>query len=65
MGDLDGDGKIQAADALTALKAATGSVELTADQAVRANVDGKDGVTAVDALQILHRAAGKTAHFAD
>lgn len=58
-GDVDGDGNVKAADALLALKAATGAVTLTAEQMQSANVDGKTGVSAVDAMMILQAAAGK------
>ena len=58
-GDVDGSGTVQAADALLALKAATGSITLSAAQQTCADVDGQPGVTVIDALMILETAAGK------
>ncbi|MGI6264694.1 MAG: GDSL-type esterase/lipase family protein [Acutalibacteraceae bacterium] len=58
-GDVDGKDGVTAADALMALQAATGKIELTADQTLAADVDGNAGVTAADALTILQYATGK------
>lgn len=58
-GDVDGSGTVQAADALLALKAATGCITLSVAQQTCADVDGQPGVTVIDALMILETAAGK------
>lgn len=57
-GDVDGDGKVTAADARLALRASTGLAKLdtNAKNAADVNYDGK--VTAADARIILRRAAG-------
>ena len=64
-GDLTGEGKVTAEDALQALQAATGKITLTADQQKAGNVDfSTDGiVTANDALLILQFATQKIAAF--
>lgn len=59
MGDVDGDGRVEAEDALTALQAATRKITLSTAQITRAEVDGTDGLTANDALQILQCATQK------
>ncbi len=53
LGDVNGDGKVAAADALLVLQASAGLRTLTADQQKRAdyNKDGK--VSAIDARKIL------------
>ena len=53
MGDIDGDGNINASDALMALQSSVGLRELTAEEFDRADVDGVSGVNASDALLIL------------
>lgn len=58
-GDVDGNGQVQASDALLALKAATKAIQLDDAEALRANVDGQEGVSVIDALMILQTAAGK------
>ena len=61
IGDINNDGKVTAADARLALRAAVGLEDLTKidDKAVlRGNVDFKDGVTAADARLILRAAVG-------
>lgn len=63
LGDINGDGHINAADALLALQAATHKITLTPAQAAAADVDGKDGVTAGDALLILQFATQKISSF--
>ena len=55
----DDRGTVQAADALLALKAATGCITLSVAQQTCADVDGQPGVTVIDALMILETAAGK------
>ena len=59
LGDVNGDGKVRAEDALLALQAATKKITLTEIQQYAADVDGKDGVTAADALMILQAATSK------
>lgn len=54
-GDGDKDGEITAVDALTALKAAVRTVELTDEQKILCDVNGDGKVTAVDAMLILRR----------
>ncbi|MGI6264938.1 MAG: family 43 glycosylhydrolase [Acutalibacteraceae bacterium] len=58
-GDVDAKDGITAADALQALQASTGKIQLTTAQTAAGNVDGKSGVTAADALIILQLATGK------
>lgn len=62
-GDVDGNGKVEANDALLALQAATGKIRLTAAQEQAADVDGTAGVAANDALMILQYATEKIARF--
>ncbi len=59
MGDLDGDGKINAKDALQVLKYSVGKVEFTSDQEVRGDVNGDGNINAKDALEILKHSVGK------
>ncbi|MGI6264788.1 MAG: Ig-like domain-containing protein [Acutalibacteraceae bacterium] len=63
LGDVDGDGDVDAADALMALQAATGKITLTVGQTQAADVDGSGDVTAADALAILQFATGKITVF--
>lgn len=58
LGDVDGNGKVQAADALYVLQHAAGLRTLTAEQQKRAdyNKDGK--VSAIDARKVLQVVAG-------
>ena len=63
LGDVNGNGAVTAEDALMALQAATGKIELTAVQQKAADVDGQDGVTANDALMILQFATQKITSF--
>jgi hypothetical protein len=66
-GDVDGDGRFSASDALMALKisvgALNGSEPFTDVERLAANVDGEPGVTAPDALMILQRSVGKITSF--
>ena len=59
LGDVDGRDGVTSADALLALQAATGKVELSAEQEEAADVDTAPGVTAADALLILQYATQK------
>ncbi len=58
-GDVNGDGKVDAKDALMVLKFAVGKVQLTEEQQLAAEVDGKEGINAKDALEILKYAVKK------
>ena len=58
-GDVDGDGKTSAADALEILKFVVGKVQLTAEQKVIANLNGDSGIGADDALIVLRIVVGK------
>ncbi len=58
LGDIDSNGKIDATDARTALRAAVGLDKLTADQAKLADVDFDGDVDATDARLILRAAVG-------
>ena len=57
-GDADGTDGVTAADALLALRHASGQTVLAPVYEVNADVDGKDGVTAIDALLILQYVLG-------
>jgi len=63
-GDVDGNGKVEAADALEVLKSVVGKVTLTEDQSKAADVDGSGKVDAADALDILKKVVGKIEKFA-
>jgi hypothetical protein len=52
-GDINGDAKVDAVDALTVLQAAVGKTTLTQKQTLLADVDGNGDIDAGDALQIL------------
>ncbi len=58
-GDVNGDGKVDAKDALVVLKFAVGKAQLTEEEQLTAEVDGKEGVNAKDALEILKYAVDK------
>ena len=62
-GDVNQSGKVDAADALLALQAATGKIELDGDGVQAADVDGKAGITSSDALLILQYATQKIDRF--
>ncbi|MBQ6819060.1 MAG: hypothetical protein IJP35_05585 [Clostridia bacterium] len=62
-GDVDGDTKITATDALEVLKSVVGKTELTAAQFKAADVSGDGKVGADDALLILQYVVGKIDHF--
>lgn len=57
-GDVDGSGKIEAADARLALRASVGLETLTEEQTLAADVDGAFGLSASDARLILRAAVG-------
>jgi uncharacterized protein YcbK (DUF882 family) len=58
-GDVDGNGKITAADARLALRASAKLENLTDKQKKSADIDGDGKVTAKDAREILQKASGK------
>lgn len=58
LGDVDGDGKVTAADARLVLRRAANLISFTADQDWLADVDDDGKVTAADARIILRVAAG-------
>ncbi len=62
-GDVNGDAKVDAEDALLALKCAVGKTKLNPEQQMAAEVDGNMGINAKDALEILKYAVGKTDEF--
>lgn len=57
-GDINGDGKITAADARLALQFAAGIAKPTADQLKRGDMDGDGRISSKDARIILRKAAG-------
>lgn len=63
LGDVTGDGKINAADARLALRYASKLEELTEEQITAADVDASGKVTPADARKILREAAGLTVDF--
>lgn len=62
-GDITGDGKVDAGDALWALQAAVGKLDLYEGEKLTADVDGSGTVDAVDALYILQYAVEKRYYF--
>ncbi len=63
IGDVNGDTKIDAKDALLVLQFAVAKTALDADQRVAADVSDDKNIDAVDALQILKYAVGKQTAF--
>lgn len=59
LGDIDGNGKVNVVDALLALKASTGKLQLTESQQKAADADKNGKVNVVDALMILKASTGK------
>ena len=59
-GDVNGDGRVSASDALLALQSAVGKIRLAGAKLLSASLSGGD-VTATDALKILQFSVGKTA----
>ena len=62
-GDLNGDTKVNATDALIVLQAAVGKISLSEGDQKLADVDGSGDVMATDALLILQKAVGKIDRF--
>ncbi len=58
LGDVDGNGKIESADARLALRAAVGLETLTEEQTLAADVDGTPGLSSSDARLILRVSVG-------
>lgn len=63
VGDVDGDGSINAADALLCLQHSVCLVQLSEAAAQAADVDGSAQIDAADALMILQRSVGLNHHF--
>ncbi len=59
LGDINGDGEINTADALMALKHVTGEAPLAEDQLALADVNGDGRITSLDALILLQFISGK------
>ncbi len=57
-GDVNGDGFVNAADAILTLRIAAGLLQPTPEQFAEADVDANDHVESFDASCILHRAVG-------
>ena len=62
-GDVDGDGKVTATDALEVLKSVVGKVTLDETQFAAADTDGNGKADAADALNILKKVVGKLDKF--
>ncbi len=62
-GDVNGDGQVNAADALEVLRYAVHKADLTAAQQAAADVTGDGKINAADALLILRKAVGKLDRF--
>ncbi|MBQ7060948.1 MAG: dockerin type I repeat-containing protein, partial [Clostridia bacterium] len=57
-GDVDGSGTVNVSDAIMALRASMGLLELTNEQFTAADMDGSNTVTVSDAIMILRTAMG-------
>jgi len=62
-GDVTGDGKDDAGDALEVLKNVVGKVKFTDAQLLAGDVNGDKKVDAQDALMILQKVVGKLPHY--
>ncbi len=62
-GDVNNDGKSDAADALEVLKNVVGKVQFTQEQLTLGDVDGNGKADAADALMILQKVVGKIEKF--
>lgn len=63
LGDVNGDGKINATDALLVLRSFAKKITLTPEQTLRADVNKDNKVNATDALKILRYFAKKITSF--
>ena len=63
LGDVNGDGQINAKDALEVLKQSVGKVTFTQQQKNAADVNRDEKIDAKDALEILKKTVGKPAVF--
>ncbi len=63
LGDVNGDGKINATDALLVLRSFAKKITLTPEQTLRADVNRDNKVNATDALKILRYFAKKITSF--
>ncbi len=63
LGDVNGDEKVNATDALVALRAAVNKIELNEEQFARADVNGDKKVDSKDALEMLQFAVEKRTEF--
>ncbi len=63
LGDVDGNGSVQTADAMLAFFAAAKKVTLNETQTLAANVLNADGLTTADAMRIFYYAAKKITSF--
>ena len=57
-GDINGDGKINTADAVYLLKSAAGMLELTSEQMLVADLNHDGKINTADAVMILRYVAG-------
>lgn len=62
-GDLDGNGTVNASDALMVLQYSVDLIELSPEQAVVADVNADGSINASDALNILQKSVGLIDHF--
>lgn len=63
IGDASGDGAITITDAMLALNAVTGKIQLSEQERVAADVNGDGSITITDALLILNFVTGKIYQF--
>lgn len=58
-GDVNGDGRVDASDALMALQDSVDLIHLNEEQRARADMDGNGKVNAQDALAMLNKSVGR------
>ena len=63
LGDLNGDDKVDAKDALNVLKISVNKLNPTDEQKIAADVNKDNAINAKDALEILKKSVGKEACF--